>query len=162
MCCTCNQRGESTMIFQQYRGHLLVVRQPDHGVQTGLFASHWGNEETPPFTPREPVIAAGTRHDDGWKAWEEEHPTLDPSTGHPWQFYTLTPHEHVPLYRRGIAMAAQHDPTTGLLVSCTGPGCTTTATAPVAWPSGSSAPPSKSWWASSWPSRRSFSSPWPS
>ena len=55
------------MIFQQYRGHLLVVRQPDHGVQTGLFASHWGNEETPPFTPREPVIAAGTRHDDGWR-----------------------------------------------------------------------------------------------
>ena len=40
------------MIFQQYRGHLLVVRQPDHGVQTGLFARHWGNEETPPFTPR--------------------------------------------------------------------------------------------------------------
>ena len=110
------------MIFQQYRGHLLVVRQPDHGVQTGLFARHWGNEETPPFTPREPVIAAGTRHDDGWQAWEEEHPTLDPSTGRPWQFYTLTPHEHVPLYRRGIAMAAEHDPTTGLLVSMHGAG----------------------------------------
>ena len=110
------------MIFQQYRGHLLVVRQPDHGVQTGLFARHCGNEETPPFTPREPVIAAGTRHDDGWQAWEEEHPTLDPSTGHPWQFYTLTPHEHVPLYRRGIAMAAEHDPTTGLLVSMHGAG----------------------------------------
>ncbi len=58
------------MIFQQYRGHLLVVWQPDHGVQTGLFARHWGNEQTPPFTPREPVIAAGTRHDDGWKGWE--------------------------------------------------------------------------------------------
>ena len=54
------------MIFQRYRDHLLVVRQPDHGVQTGLFASHWGNEQTPPFTPREPVIAAGSRHDDGW------------------------------------------------------------------------------------------------
>ena len=110
------------MIFQQYRGHLLVVRQPDHGVQTGLFARHWGNEETLPFTPREPVIAAGTRHDDGWKAWEEEHPTLDLSTGHPWQFYTLTPHEHVPLYRRDIAMATEHDPTTGLLVSMHGAG----------------------------------------
>ena len=110
------------MIFQQYRGHLLVVRQPDHGVQTGLFARHCGNEATPPFTPREPVIAAGTRHDDGWKAWEEEHPSLDPSTGHPWQFYTLTPHEHVPLYRRGSALAAQHDPTTGLLVSMHGAG----------------------------------------
>ena len=30
------------MIFQQYRGQLLVVRQPDHGVQTGLFAQRWG------------------------------------------------------------------------------------------------------------------------
>jgi hypothetical protein len=109
------------MIFQQYRGHLLVVRQPDHGVQTGLFAHHWGNEQTPPFTPREPVIAAGTRHDDGWKDWEE-HPSIDPSTGQPWQFYRLTPHEHVPLYRRGIAMAAQHAPTTGLLVSMHGAG----------------------------------------
>ena len=37
--------------------------------------------------------------------------------GEPWQFDKLTPHEHVPLYRRGIAMAAQHDLTTGLLVS---------------------------------------------
>jgi hypothetical protein len=109
------------MIFQQYRGHLLVVRQPDHGVQTGLFARHWGNEQTPPFTPREPVIAAGTRHDDGWKAWEER-PSIDPATGQPWQFYRLTPHEHVPLYRRGIALAAEHDPTTGVLVSMHGAG----------------------------------------
>ena len=30
------------MIFQQYRRQLLVVRQPDHGVQTGLFAQRWG------------------------------------------------------------------------------------------------------------------------
>jgi hypothetical protein len=73
---TSYERGESAMIFQQYRGHLLVVRQPDHGVQTGLFASHWGNEETPPFTPREPVIAAGTRHDDGWKAWDSHSAPL--------------------------------------------------------------------------------------
>jgi Protein of unknown function (DUF3891) len=109
------------MIFQQYRGHLLVVRQPDHGVQTGFFARHWGNEDTPAFSPREPVIAAGTRHDDGWKEWEA-CPSLDPSTGQPWQFYRLTPHEHVPLYRRGIEMAAQHDPTTGVLVSMHGAG----------------------------------------
>jgi hypothetical protein len=34
----------------------------------------------------------------------------------------LTPHEHVPLYRRGIALAAAHDPTTGLLVSMHGAG----------------------------------------
>ena len=109
------------MIFQMFRGQLLVVRQTDHGVQTGLFASRWGNESTPAFDPREAVIEAGTRHDNGWAAWEES-PTMDPETGQPWQFYKLTPHEHVPLYRRGIQMAADHDPSTGILVSMHGAG----------------------------------------
>jgi hypothetical protein len=109
------------VIFQQYRGQLLVVRQPDHGIQTGQFAAHWGNETTPSFDPRRAVIEAGTRHDNGWAAWEER-PTLDPDTGQPWQFYRLTPHEHVPLYRRGIEMAAEFDSTTGLLVSMHGAG----------------------------------------
>jgi hypothetical protein len=109
------------VIFQMFRGQLLVVRQPDHGVQTGLFASRWGNEHTPTFDPREAVIDAGTRHDNGWADWEES-PTMDPETGQPWQFFKLTPHEHVPLYRRGIQLAADHDPTTGLLVSMHGAG----------------------------------------
>ena len=109
------------MIFQQYRGQLLVVRQPDHGIQTGHFAARWGNEHTPPFDPRQEVIEAGIRHDNGWAAWEAS-PSIDPATGQPWQFYRLTPHEHVPLYRRGIALAAAHDPTTGLLVSMHGAG----------------------------------------
>lgn len=109
------------MIFQLYRGQLLVVRQPDHGIQTGAFAAAWGNVSTPPFDPRQSVIDAGIRHDNGWAAWEE-HPSIDPATGQPWQFFKLTPHEHVPLYRRGIRMAADHDPTTGLLVSMHGAG----------------------------------------
>ncbi len=109
------------MILQRFRGSLLVVRQPDHGIQSGDFAEHWGNESTPPFEPRRPVIEAGTRHDNGWAAWEER-PSIDPSTGQPWQFLRLTPHEHVPLYRRGIRQAAEHDPYTGLLVSMHGAG----------------------------------------
>jgi hypothetical protein len=109
------------MILQHLEGSLLVVRQPDHGLQTGDFASHWGNEHMPPVTPREPVIEAGTRHDNGWKEWEDK-PSLDPSTGQPWQFLRLSPHEHVPLYRRGIQQAAELDPYTGLLVSMHGAG----------------------------------------
>jgi hypothetical protein len=109
------------MILQEYRGQLLVVRQSDHGIQTGLFAERWGNDATPPFGPRQPVIDAGTRHDNGWIDWAE-HPTFDPETGQPWQFLKLTPHEHVPLYRRGIQMAADHDLTTGILVSMHGAG----------------------------------------
>jgi hypothetical protein len=109
------------VIFQFFRGQLLVVRQSDHGIQTGLFASRWGNESTPKFDPWQAVVDAGTRHDNGWIAWEES-PTMDPETGQPWQFFKLTPHEHVPLYRRGIQMAADHELTTGLLVSMHGAG----------------------------------------
>jgi Protein of unknown function (DUF3891) len=61
----------------------LKLRAPHFYPTTGLFAQRWGNEQTPPFTPREPVIAAGTRHDDGWTDWEAR-PSLDPATGQPW------------------------------------------------------------------------------
>ena len=44
------------MIFQQYRGHLLVVRQPDHGLQTGLFARR------PRVCTSCPIIAPGGQY----------------------------------------------------------------------------------------------------
>lgn len=109
------------MILQQFDGQLLLVRQPDHGLQTGEFARHWGNDTIPPFTPAVAVIEAAARHDNGWSSWEER-PTLDPATDRPWQFHKLPPHDHIPLYRRGIQDAAEHDPYTGLLVSLHGAG----------------------------------------
>jgi Protein of unknown function (DUF3891) len=110
------------MIFAQFDGGWLAVRQADHGLQTGHFAAHWGNETTPRFEPPEQVIAAASRHDNGWIHWDDHEATLDPATGQPWHFYRLPPHEHVPLYRRGIQAAADHDPYTGLLVSMHGAG----------------------------------------
>src|SRR5579864_7228119 len=110
------------MIFAEFDGDRLAVRQADHGLQTGQFAIHWGNETTPGFAPPEQVIAAATCHDNGWIHWDDHEATLDPSTGQPWNFYRLPPHEHVPLYRRGIQAAADHDPYTGLLVSMHGAG----------------------------------------
>src|SRR5688572_13515995 len=109
------------VILQRFRGRVLVVRQTDHGTQSGDFAKHWGNETTPTFSPRDMVIEAGTQHDNGWKEWEDR-PTFDPATGQPWQFLMLTPHEHVPLYRRGIRRGAEYNPYTGLLVSMHGAG----------------------------------------
>jgi hypothetical protein len=109
------------VILQQFKNQLLVVRQPDHGLQTGRFAEQWGNESTPAFEPRKAVIDAGSRHDNGWAQWEAR-PSIDPATQQPVQFLRLSPHEHVPLYRRGIREAAEHDPYTGLLVSMHGAG----------------------------------------
>lgn len=110
------------MILTPYDGKLLVVMQPDHGIQTGLFAAAWGNDEIPP--PASDVAAvrlAATHHDDGWATWERR-PSIDPGTGLPVQFVDLKPREHLPLYRYGIDRAADHDPRTGLLVSMHGAG----------------------------------------
>jgi hypothetical protein len=110
------------MILQRVPRGLMVVRQPEHGHQTGLFAQAWGNEEVPPVADRagSARLAAG-HHDDGWATWEL-YPTLDPATGQPAQFVSLTPVEHVPLYRAGIERAAAVDPFAGILVSMHGAG----------------------------------------
>lgn len=110
------------MILTRSPEGLTVVRQPDHGRQTGGFAAAWGNEEVPADEVRtDSVRLAAGHHDDGWGTWEL-HPTLDPATGQPVQFLRLTPLEHVPLYRAGIERMAAIDPFAGLLVSMHGAG----------------------------------------
>jgi hypothetical protein len=109
------------MILTRVPAGLLVVRQTDHGSQTGLFATSWGNETVaPPGGPDDAILAA-RHHDDGWAVWERR-PSIDHGIGQPVQFLALTPVEHVPLYRAGIDRAAQHGPWVGLLVSMHGAG----------------------------------------
>jgi hypothetical protein len=110
------------MILSRWQDRLLVVLQPDHGVQTGLFADAWGNEEVPPVQDhRHASTLAARHHDDGWAVWERR-PTMDPETGRPVQFHRVIPSEHIEAYRAGIIRAAQHDPWAGLLVSMHGVG----------------------------------------
>lgn len=110
------------MILQRIPGGLMVVRQPEHGHQTALFAQAWGNEDVPAVADRvgSAQLAAG-HHDDGWATWEL-YPTLDGETGQPVQFHSLTPVEHIPLYRAGIERAAAVDAFAGILVSMHGAG----------------------------------------
>jgi hypothetical protein len=101
------------LILTKVDGGVLVVRQPDHGTQTGLFAQAWGNEAVAPLRRhREGAELAARHHDDGWAIWERR-PTIDPATERPVQFLALTPREHIPLYRAGIERAAQLDPWAG-------------------------------------------------
>ena len=110
------------MILSRSAEGLTVVRQPDHGRQTGAFAAAWGSDEVPADDTRtDSVRLAATHHDDGWGTWEL-YPTLDPATGQPVQFLELTPFEHVPLYRAAIERMAAADPFAGLLVSMHGAG----------------------------------------
>lgn len=110
------------MIVTRWQGQLLVVLQPDHGVQTGLIARAWGNEDVPPLAEHERASELAARHhDDGWAIWER-HPTLEPATAQPVQFHAVAPIEHIAAYRAGIERAAQLDPWTGLMVSMHGAG----------------------------------------
>lgn len=110
------------MILSRYDGRLLVVRQPEHGTQTGVIAAAWGNDEIQPVADhREASRLAAAHHDDGWAIWERR-PELDPDSGQPIQFHQVKPREHVPAYRAGILRAAQLDPWAGLLVSMHGAG----------------------------------------
>jgi hypothetical protein len=110
------------VIITRWDDRLLCVRQPEHGVQTGLFAAAWGNDEVLPLPqPELATRLAATHHDDGWAVWESR-PSLDPSTAQPYQFHSVPPVQHLKAYRAGIARAAEHDPWTGLLVSMHGAG----------------------------------------
>jgi hypothetical protein len=110
------------VIITRWDDRLLCVRQPEHGVQTGLFAAAWGNDEVLPLPqPELATRLAATHHDDGWAVWESR-PTLDAATSLPYQFHSVPPSEHIAAYRAGIARAAEHDPWTGLLVSMHGAG----------------------------------------
>ena len=110
------------MILSRYDGRLMVIAQPDHGVQTGLIAQSWGNEEIPFRTDRpEATLLAARHHDDGWAVWERR-PTLDTETQQPIQFLNVRAREHLAAYRAGITRAAQIDPWAGLLVSMHGVG----------------------------------------
>jgi hypothetical protein len=110
------------VIVSRLDGALLVIRQPDHGTQTGLISRAWGNAELPPLAERAAASSlAATHHEDGWSVWERR-PDIDPATGHPTQFLAVRPREHITAYRAGIERASQLDPWTGLLVSMHGAG----------------------------------------
>ena len=111
------------MIVSRISGNkLLVVRQADHGTQTGLISAAWGNDEFAPLTERARATSlAATHHEAGWGDWEQR-PALDAASGYPVQFHAVKPAEHIPAYRNGIAFAAALDPWAGLLVSMHGAG----------------------------------------
>lgn len=109
------------MILTRVPDGLLVVRQTDHGTQTGLFATAWGNESVAPPAGSDDALVAARHHDDGWAVWERR-PSIDEATGRPFQFVDVPPRQHVPLYRAGIERAAQHGAWIGLLVSMHGAG----------------------------------------
>jgi Protein of unknown function (DUF3891) len=104
------------MIVTAADGHLLLVRQTDHQVLSGLLADAWGNERFARPQPFAPLVRAAYEHDNGWHAWEQA-PKVDPATRRPYQFTDVPLEEHLAFYRQGIDELATRDPHAGLLVN---------------------------------------------
>jgi hypothetical protein len=103
------------MILQPRGQELLLIRQTDHAALSGDLAGHWGNADFAALAPRESMVRAAARHDDGWKVWEAA-PRVDPRTRRPYQFTDLPLAEHAAFYLTGVEAVASEDAYAGLLV----------------------------------------------
>jgi hypothetical protein len=103
------------MILQPRCPDLLLIRQTDHAALSGALAEHWGNADFAALAPRESMVRAAARHDDGWRVWEAA-PRVDPRTHRPYQFTDLPLVEHAAFYLTGVEAVAAADAYAGLLV----------------------------------------------
>lgn len=98
-----------------------LVRQPDHADLSGQLARAWGNADVAPPRPRDSVVLAATRHDDGWAVFDRR-PAWDPDHGRPRYFLDVPVLSHLAFYRACIQVVSEEDPYAGLLVSMHGAG----------------------------------------
>jgi hypothetical protein len=109
------------VIITHADGWLQVVLQTDHAALAGQFAAVWGAPPFRPADPFDPVVWAAEAHDDGWYEWEAA-PRIQPETGLPFQFIYMPVADHIAIYERGVQLALDRHPYTGLLVSLHGAG----------------------------------------
>jgi len=98
-----------------------LVRQPDHADLSGQLAAAWGGVALEPPRPRDSVVLAATRHDDGWGVYDRR-PTFDQERERPTGFLDVPIPAHLAFYRACIEVVSQEDPYAGLLVSMHGAG----------------------------------------
>jgi Protein of unknown function (DUF3891) len=106
----------SSMIVQEHRDHLILIRQTDHSVLAGFFAREWGNDLFRRPEAFGSFCLAATEHDNGWREVELE-PEIDPKTRLPYSFMSIPTEQHIGLYQHGIERVVVADHYAGLLVS---------------------------------------------
>ena len=109
------------MIVLARDDRLLLIRQLDHAALAGRFAEAWGGEGFEAPSPRDAVVLAAGRHDEGWREWDDEL-RFDAARHRPLYFLDVDIHDYVRLYSRGIQRIAELDPYAGILVSMHGTG----------------------------------------
>lgn len=109
------------MIVLRRSDGLVLIDQLDHAALAGIFAGHWGNDDFAAPEPLEAVVLAASRHDEGWRDWDESV-RYDAVTQRPLYFLDVAIEDYVELYARGIERIVSIDRYAGLLVSMHGTG----------------------------------------
>ncbi|HZU19380.1 MAG TPA: DUF3891 family protein [Candidatus Dormibacteraeota bacterium] len=103
------------MIVREDDGQLLLVRQADHALLSGVLATAWGR---PPWTVPEPnasAVVAARLHDLAWVGFDELAPRRP--DGRPLSFLEVSRTVSTRLYVRGIDAVEALDEYAGLLTS---------------------------------------------
>lgn len=109
------------MIVIRRDARLLLLGQLDHAVLAGCLAAAWGNDTFEAPEPFESVVLAASRHDEGWREWDDEF-RFDSKRQAPLSFLDVDIRDYVNLYARGIARIVELDTYAGLLASLHGTG----------------------------------------
>ena len=93
----------------------LLISQIEHARLSGALASEWGEPPYPAVAPRDELLPAIVRHDDGWSDWERR-PQLD-SVGRPCNFHDMPVEDSLLIWRTSIERAAAMSPLGGATVA---------------------------------------------
>lgn len=103
------------MIVTREGGALRLVTQVEHGRLAGELAAAWGGAVVDAPEPREAVVLAAARHDEGWRR-RDARLLFDHEERRPLHFLDVAADEHVRLYREGVRTVTAADAYAGLLV----------------------------------------------
>ncbi len=94
----------------------MLIDQVEHARLSGALAEHWGVHNFFPLEPRDFVLAAIYRHDDGWAHYDRP-PGLDPHSGHPLSFTELDVKAAQTIWARSIQQVADLGPLAQYMVA---------------------------------------------
>lgn len=94
----------------------LLITQIAHAQLSYELARDWCRGGVAPLAPRDDVLAAVLRHDDGWRTWEQS-PDVDPQRGEPLSFLEMPIDDAIGIWEASIEVAQQIGPLVAYLVS---------------------------------------------
>jgi hypothetical protein len=104
------------VIIRERGSSFLLITQPDHARLARQLVARMRTEPALETATRDDVLLACREHDNGWLEVDRT-PTVDPSTGRPFDFMSGPIEVKHDLWPRGIVRAAAASPRAGALVA---------------------------------------------